>query len=410
MIPNVKRVTNASFLVAGTCVGGGMLALPVATCITGFYPSILTMGLCWLAMTASGLLLVEVSLALGGNVHIITMNRKLLGPVAKAISWLLYLFISYASLIAYTAGAGAMTESVALNQFDVVLGKSVACTIFGTFFGLIVLLGNRYVGRVNTMLFLGAVAAYVGLVGSSVMSVDTTRLQSSDISSAYLAIPLLLTAFSFQTMVPSLGPYLNGHGPSLRLCVCLGSTIAFVIYLLWQLLVLGVVPLEGTHGLYEAMRSGVPATEPLAHHVGNAWIGRLADAFAFFALVTSFLGIALGLYDFLEDGLRVKNRVLLGLLVIAPTIFFAITYERVFLIALDTSGGFGDSILNGIFPVLMIGVLCRKQQLEGLWASWTGKILLALIFVFYVGALLLELAMQTGFLSPIYDLDRSLDF
>ena len=39
-------VLSAMFLVAGTCIGGGMLALPVATGVSGFIPSIAIMHFC----------------------------------------------------------------------------------------------------------------------------------------------------------------------------------------------------------------------------------------------------------------------------------------------------------------------------------------------------------------------------
>ena len=57
-----SSVLSVVCLVAGTCIGGGMLALPVATGVAGFFPSILTMLFCWAAMTASALLLLEASL------------------------------------------------------------------------------------------------------------------------------------------------------------------------------------------------------------------------------------------------------------------------------------------------------------------------------------------------------------
>src|SRR5689334_9836734 len=97
--PSIATVISAIFLVAGTCIGGGMLALPIATGISGFYPSLAVMLVCWLAMAASALLLLEVNLWMEEGAHIITMSSRLLGPVGKAVSWVLYLFICYASLV-----------------------------------------------------------------------------------------------------------------------------------------------------------------------------------------------------------------------------------------------------------------------------------------------------------------------
>ncbi|MEK7339366.1 MAG: aromatic amino acid transport family protein, partial [Verrucomicrobiota bacterium] len=69
-------------------------------------------------------------------------------------------------------------------------------------------------------------------------------------------------------------------------------------------IVLGSVPLQGSGGLQEAFTKGQAATEALYAIVSNFYFIALAESFAFFALVTSYLGIALGLFDFLRDGLK----------------------------------------------------------------------------------------------------------
>ena len=84
---NKGRLFSAICLVAGTCIGGGMLALPVATGISGFIPSTFIMALCWIAMTASALLLLEVNLWMKEGAHVITMASTILGPVGRVVSW-----------------------------------------------------------------------------------------------------------------------------------------------------------------------------------------------------------------------------------------------------------------------------------------------------------------------------------
>lgn len=90
-------VISAMFLVGGTCIGGGMLALPVATGVSGFLPSLVIMIACWAAMTIAALLLIEVSLWMEEGVHLISMTSRILGVPGKILSWILYLFICYAA-------------------------------------------------------------------------------------------------------------------------------------------------------------------------------------------------------------------------------------------------------------------------------------------------------------------------
>ncbi|MBA3721340.1 MAG: amino acid transporter [Parachlamydiaceae bacterium] len=396
------------FLVGGTCIGGGMLALPVATGISGLLPSILVMAICWMAMTASALFLLEVNLWMRKEgAHIITMTSTILGPVGKIISWCLFLFISYASIVAYTSAGGLLISNISNAFFGMELSQAWNCAIFILTFGGVIYLGTQTVGRVNTILFIAMIAAYVGLVATGLFEVKSELFVHKKWITSIFAVPLLLTSFSFQTMLPSLTPYLNRNVTALRWAIIGGTGIAFLVYLLWLWMVLGIVPVDGPNSLIEALEAGEPITQFLREHVKSDWVSYLAEYFAFFALVTSFLGMALGLFDFLSDGLKIKKtgigHVILGLLIVVPTYIFAVYFDRVFLVALDTSGGFGDSILNGMIPVLMVWIGRYYLRFPEENRTPGGKPLLIIVFLFFVGAFILELLVQTGSVCSIFD-------
>ncbi|MBA3957882.1 MAG: amino acid transporter [Parachlamydiaceae bacterium] len=384
------------FLVAGTCIGGGMLALPVATGVSGFLPSITIMAICWFAMTLTGLLLLEVSLWMEEGVHIITMTSRLLGTPGKVVSWILYTFVCYASLVGYTAGGGAQMANAINTLFGLELSRDLGSLIFLIIFGVVVDLGSQIIGRVNTILFTAMICAYFALIGIGIDEVKESNLWHARWPISLLAVPLTLTTFSFQTMVPSLTPYLKRNGRALRLAVIGGTTITFLVYLIWQWLILGIVPVEGPNGLVEALRLGEPATIFLNQHVQGVWISTVAEYFAFFAIVTSFLGIGLGLVDFLSDGLKIKNagmgKLLLGALIMIPTLVFATQLERVFILAMEWSGGIGDSILNGMIPVLMVWIGRYKMGYDGTFRVPGGKPLLVLTFIIFFLAFALQIA------------------
>ncbi len=401
------RLFSAVCLVAGTCIGGGMLALPVATGVSGFIPSTFIMALCWLAMTASALLLLEVNLWMKEGAHVITMASTILGPIGRIVSWCVYLFISYASIVAYTAAGGSLVINGAANLVGWEFSKEMGCLLFIVFFGGMIYLGHRIVGRVNMILFVAMIMAYFALIGTGISEVRTELLSHQYWPTSFLAIPLLLTTFSFQTMLPSLTPYLKRNVWALRWAIIGGTTLTFIIYFLWQWMVLGIVPISGPHSLIKALELGEPITQFLREHVQGNWISILAEYFAFFALVTSFLGMALGLFDFLSDGLKIKNegtgKVFLSLLIIIPTFIFATYFERIFLLALDTSGGFGDSILNGMMPALMVWIGRYKLKFPDEQRLPGGKALLIAVMAFFSFAFVLEILIHTGYMCSIFE-------
>ena len=103
----------------------------------------------------------------------------------------------------------------------------------------------------------------------------------------------------------------------------------------------------------------------------------------------------MGLFDFLSDGLNIKREgvgnISLGLLVCIPTLIFALSSARAFLIALDTSGGFGDTILNGIMPALMVWIGRYFRKWDSQYSLPGGKLSLTLILFFSIASIGIEI-------------------
>lgn len=401
--PSWLTLISAMFLIGGTCIGGGMLALPLVTGVVGFVPSMAAMLVVWLMMTLSGLLFVEISLWLPPGAHVVTMASELLGKGGKVLVWILYLFISYSSIVAYAAAVGVDMANLLFTFTGLRVTADVGSFLFVLLFTSSVFVGRRFVGLVNTVLFLALVGAYILLVGIGLPEVGVENLSHQMWSGIGFTVPLLLAAFSYHAIVPSMTPYLNRDRRSLQIAIVGGTLISFVIYLMWEVLVLGTVAFEGPYGLREAFLQGVPATDFYSRAVESPFVSTLAVYFAFFALVTSYLGMTLGLYDFLSDGLGVKERgvgkLILGALIVLPTYYCATNFARIFLVALDTSGGFGDAILNGALPVAMVWVGRYRRGLTGKSVVPGGRPVLLAILLFYACAVGLEFASQVGWLN-----------
>lgn len=396
------QVLGAIFLVGGTCIGGGMLALPLMTGLSGFFPSSIMLVISWIFMASTGLLFLEANLWLGSGKHIITMAQELLGHKGKWVTLILYLFICYVSLVAYVSVGSDLLLGV-VDSSSLMLNKTGACILFGVFFGLFIYLGTNTVGRINGLLMAGMIVSYFALTTLGAKEIKIQNLAYSNWKHSLVAIPILLTSFSFQTMMPSLTPYLKGNAKGLRWAIILGTALPLVAYLIWDWLVLGSVPLEGPGGLREAMQQALPITEPLRRMIQSKWVYGFAGFFAFFALVTSFLGISLGLYDFVADGLKMTkrglNKVWLTLIVFTPTIALAILFPKIFLVALDSTGGYGDAILNGIIPVMMVWRGRYYFKKEGSQKLPGGKLSLVALFVFAVFVVILETLIRINYFN-----------
>jgi len=387
-----NSVLGGALLIAGTTIGVGMLALPVATGPSGFIPSVSIYVISWIFMICTGLLLVEVCLWLPPDTSFITMADRLLGPIGRHIFWVAYLFLFLTVMIAHVAGGGSILSDILGWNIP----KQLSSIIYVAAIAPIVYLGAHSVDRINKILISGVVLSYFAFVAVSVNQVNFHYLNFSSWSKAWLALPILFTAFTFQIIIPTLMTYMKRDVPKVRLAIFIGASIPLVIYLIWEFLILGIVPPDG---LSEAARLGQNAVEPLRLYVKNGSIITIGKAFAFFALTTSFIPLALAFFDFLADGLKMEK---VGMkkagLVLAifgiPTIF-ALIYPNIFLVALGYAGGISCALLFGLMPPIMawVGRYIKRYSTDSCQLPG-GKPMLIILMVFAILILMGEVVQQ----------------
>ena len=391
---SIGHVFGGSLLIAGTTIGVGMLALPVATGAGGFLPAVTIYFLCWLFMLCTGLLLLEVCTWMPKDSNLITMAHRLLGPVGKDVCWVVYLFLFVTVMIAHVVGGGSVLSEITGGS----LPEWLSAIIYVVIFSPIVYLGTKWVDRLNITLMLGVAISYFLFIAVSHNHVDITLLKRSDWSKAWLALPVLFTAFTFQVIIPTLMTYMNRDVKKVRLAILFGTSIPLAVYLIWEFLILGIIPVEGPNGLLAAAQAGKNAVMPLKELIGNPIVFAIGKSFAFFTLTTSYIALSLAYLDFLADGLKVQKKglkkVFLCLAVFIPPTLVAITYPHIFITALSYAGGFSCAILFGLFPPLMVWVgryikkYDRNPQIPG------GKIFLATLIFFVLVELGLEITKE----------------
>ena len=390
-------VLGGTLLIAGSCIGAGMLALPVITGPGGFGPSMILFLFSWLFMTITGFLLMEANLTLGYQLSLVSLAEKTLGGFGKFLTWFLFLFLFYSLSVAYIAASGSILQTIVFDLFGLYWAPWIGSLIFTLIFGSVLLSGVVQVDYLNRLLMLGLVITYVVLIFLGSQHVDFDYLMRSHWKYAFAALPILVISFGFHNMIPSLAMYLQGDVKRLRLTLLFGSLIPLVIYFLWQYVMLGIIPADQ---ILPGLDQGEAATTILRVVVGRSWINTVAQGFALFAIITSFLAQSLSLVDFLADGLKLSkkgySRLLLVFLTLIPPFLLAYVYPNIFLHALNLAGGISAVILFGVMPVLMVWQLRYRQKTAMSPLLPAGRFLLVIVFVVALGIFFLELAQELG--------------
>lgn len=230
-------------------------------------------------------------------------------------------------------------------------------------FGFFVYRGTHSIDGLNRFLMGGLALTFVLIAVFLFPHVNLSLLKHVDSKALWIGSSVVATSFGFHIVIPTLTIYLNRDVKKLTQVILIGSLIPLVVYLIWQYLVLGIVPLEGIEKGYH---NGTNGAELLSDYLGEGILSDLAQVFALIAIVTSFLGVSMSLTDFLADGCKIKRdawgNVGLIALTFIPPFLIALIDPRVFLMALDYAGAFGVVFLLALMPALMVWVKRKRDQ------------------------------------------------
>lgn len=379
------HLVGSTLLVAGTSIGLGLLSLPILTASSGFFPSLVIYIVCWAFMLATGLLILEACIWMPKRANLITLSARLLGKWGKRLCWVLYLFLFSCLLIAHITGGAEVISNETHGTWPTWMNPLAYAAVFSA----IVYLGILWVDRVNVILMIALLISFIMFFVPSFPFIHKSFLNRMNWDGAWFAFPFIFTAFGYQNLVPTLFNYMNRNVKKTRLALMMGTLLALLVFVAWEFLILGVVPLEGKSGLKQALASSQGVINPLIHYIHHPSLVKIGQALSFFAMTTSYLGISIAFVDFLLDGLKVHHKkdargYVCLLIFLIPTLIACVIPDP-FIRVLFFGGGLATLILWGILPILMIwsgryheGYSLMHTQVPG------GKIILTLMFVFIV--------------------------
>jgi tyrosine-specific transport protein len=391
----INRTIGGTLIIAGTCIGAGMLALPVAMASGGFISSCAALIIFWLAMAVTGLYVLEVNLYLPAESSFISMAKLTLGRWGELVAWSTLLLLLYSLMAAYLSAGGDLVENAFSALAHVELQQWIKPLPWMVTAAVAIYFGARTVDGLNRLLFFGLVLTYLLMVFFTLPHLQPAYLLPGKPLSLLSAFPILSTAFGYHVVIPSMRLYLSGVVKDLIRIIVLGSFITLVVYLFWDLVIFGTIPVSGALSLDAIQHSGQPATKiasTLAALTHNTSLVMIIEFFIFFAISTSFIGISLALFDFLVDGLKIPRRpvgkIVGTVMTFIPPLTFALLFPKGFILALSYAGVF-VAILHGILPAAMAWA-GRNRGLPELYRAPGGKLGMVFIIVFS----LLIIAMQ----------------
>jgi len=374
-----NKTFGSALIIAGTTIGAGMLAMPLTSAGIGFgYTVFLLVGL-WALLVYSGLLFVEVyQTADRLNDGVATLAEKYFGITGRVLATFSLLILLYALSAAYITGGGSLLSGLPTAFGFESLSSELSIILFTAF-------------------------AFVLFMMLPKVSVDNLMALPLDYAFVISAAPIFFTSFGFHIIMGSVNSYLDGSVTQFRKAILIGTAIPLVAYLIWQLATHGVLSQNEFVQLLQAdptLNGLVNATRQITNsHI----MGEIVRVFSALALITSFLGVMLGVFEGLGDLFKryklPHNRLTLTVAAFTPPLAFALYYPEGFIAALSYAG-----LLCAFYCLILpIGLAWKTRQANPNlpYRVIGGNVTLMIALVIGVIIMIVPFLIQAGYLPAV---------
>lgn len=396
---------GGAMIITGTVVGAGMLANPTATAGVWFAGSLLVLLYTWFSMLTSGLMILEVNTHYPQGANFDTMVKDLLGQGWNIVNGLSVAFVLYLLTYAYIFVGGNLTAEA--------VGQSlpVGQIIFFLIFAGCVWASARWVDRLSGILIGGMVLAFLwstgGLLGSAKLPVLFDHAAAEKTSYwIYLgtALPVCLASFGFHGNVAGLFHYFQGNAQKVARALLLGTGIALLIYVLWQLAVQGNLPRSAFGPVIEKDGDVAVLIGELSRFTDTAGMKQVLGFFSYMAIASSFLGVTLGLLDYITDlfgfGHSRKGRTQAAALTFLPPLIACLLFPLGFTKVIGYVG-LAATVWTAIVPVLLLRAARRRFGEGKGFRVYGGAWVMVWVFAFGVINIVAQLLSRAELL-PVF--------
>jgi len=404
----LPSLLGGAMIIAGTAIGAGMLANPTSTAGVWFVGSVGVLLYTWFCMTTSGLMLLEANLHYPTGASFDTIVTNLLGKRWNIINGLSVAFVLYILTYAYITSGGSITEN-AINSLGIIqISRSMGSLLFCLVLAIFVWFSTKAVDRLSTILIGGMIISFFLSTTGLLTSVNGATLLDNQDANAPAHLPYLLTAlpvclvsFGFHGNVPSLVKYYNRDGQKVMQSIFIGTFLALFIYILWQMAVQGNLPRKEFAPVIAKGGDVAALLDALSRYININYIEITLNFFAYMAIASSFLGVTLGLFDYIADLFKFSNtpwgRAKTALVTFAPPLLLSLQFPYGFVAAIGYAG-LAATLWAAIVPALLVKASRKKFPLAT-YKVYGGNGMIYFIIIFGLLNIFTQIGIQLGWIA-----------
>ncbi|WP_421595383.1 tryptophan permease [Rahnella sp. PD4] len=382
-------VWGGAMIIGGTIIGAGMFSLPVVMSGAWFFWSVAALIVTWFCMLHSGLMILEANLnyPTGSSFH--TVTGDLLGKNWNRLNGITIAFVLYILTYAYISASGSVIQHT-LREMSVSFSPRLGGLLTALAVAFIVWISTRAVSRMTAIVLGAKIIAFFLTFGSLLWHIKPVNLLNSvELNPSYApyllaTLPFCLASFGYHGNVPSLMKYYGKNPHIIKKCLLLGTLMALGLYVIWMLGTMGNIPRPAFTDITERGGNIDLLVQSLSQILNSAGLDLLLTIFSNFAVACSFLGVTLGLFDYLADLFKFDDsrtgRFKTALVTFVPPVIGGVIYPDGFIYAIGFAG-LAATVWAVIVPALMARA-SRQRFGSPLYRVWGGNKMIVLVLLF----------------------------
>ncbi|MCJ2376492.1 aromatic amino acid transporter [Vibrio sp. ZSDZ34] len=353
-------LVGGSCIIASVCVGAGMLGLPSAGAGAWTTWSIIAIAITMIVMTISGWMLLEAFKHYDLKVSFNTVTKDMLGDKVNVFNNITVYFVGGILLYAYITSSGLILQDV------IGVSSNIASVLFVLVFSAFVWHSTRAVDRISVVLIAFMILSFVFGVSGLAINVDmgvlfdTISEEASYAPYAMAMLPVALTSFGYHHSVSSMRAY-YGDEHKAKYAILGGTAIALGLYFLWLFSIFGNLPRSNFGPVIEQGGNVDALLTALGSVIESEKVANAINTFSMAAILSSFIGVGLGVFDFLADLFKFEDtrqgRAKTWLVTFVPPLILSLMFPFGFVIAIGYAGA-AATVWACIIPAL----LARKSR------------------------------------------------